>query len=179
MQYDDSISGIDAIRQRLLDNIRRDLYAGYDPFDGLNSKLFKMSGLARFPFARLAWIQLFKRSPTNLRPLVGVPKHRNAKAIALIIMGMLQDYTRTKDQVLLAESKELGNWLLEHCCLRDVWKYYCWGYPFPWQARAFFVPDWHAEYYHHLLCGTRLVEVGTWRQECLGIRRRLVMPLNL
>ena len=132
--------GLDTIRRRLLNNIRGQKYAGYDPFDGLNSRLLKASGLDRSPFIRLAWIQLFKRLPVNLRPLTGVPKSRNAKGVALIILGMLRDYARTRDAALLAEATGLGDWLLAHTCPQDVWKYPCWGYPFPWQARAFFVP---------------------------------------
>ncbi len=131
---------MDAIKQRLLENLRDSQYAGYDPFDGLNSRLLKMSGLDRSSFVRLAWIQLFKQAPVNLRPLVGVPKCRNPKGIALIILGMLQDYARTNDQAIFEEAKYLGEWLLEHGCSRDVWKHDCWGYPFPWQSRAFFVP---------------------------------------
>lgn len=135
-----STLGIGSIKQRLLERLRGDHYAGYDPFDGLNSRMLKMSGFDRSSFMRLAWIQLFKRAPVNLRPLVGVQKCRNPKGIALIIMGMLQDYARTNDQAILEEAKCLGDWLLEHGCSRDVWKHACWGYPFPWQARAFFVP---------------------------------------
>ena len=141
IQRNDTLLTIDAIKQRLLENLRHEQYAGYDPFDGLNSRLLKMSGLHRFPLVRLAWIQVFKRCPVNLRPLVGVPKCRNPKGIALVILGLLQDFEVTKDQALLEEAKLLGDWLLEHSCSRDDWKYFCWGYPFPWQTRAFFVPD--------------------------------------
>lgn len=135
-----TMSDVDAIRQRLLAKIKQEDYAGFDPYDGLNSRLFKAMGLGRYRLARLAWIQLFKRSPVNLRPMTGVPKRRNPKGIALIIMGMLQDHARSKDKALLEDAQILGNWLLEHACVKEVWEYACWGYPFPWQARAFFVP---------------------------------------
>ena len=44
-------------------------FAGYDPFDGLNSRLFRATPLKHSRAARLAWTQLFKRSPINLRSL--------------------------------------------------------------------------------------------------------------
>ena len=47
--------------------------AGYDPYDGLNSRLFQSLPLKQSRAARLAWIQFHKRSPVNLRPLVSVP----------------------------------------------------------------------------------------------------------
>ena len=35
-------------------------FKGWDPYDGLNSKVFKFSGLNNFSIARLAWIQFLK-----------------------------------------------------------------------------------------------------------------------
>ncbi|HEX8636002.1 MAG TPA: hypothetical protein VF703_17780, partial [Pyrinomonadaceae bacterium] len=58
-------------------------YAGHDPFDALNSPLFRATPLARSRLARLAWTQIFKRSPVNLRSLARVPAERNAKGTAL------------------------------------------------------------------------------------------------
>lgn len=136
-----TMSDVDAIRQRLLAKIKQEDYAGFDPYDGLNSRLFKAMGLGRFRLARLAWIQLFKRSPVNLRPWLGVPKRRNPKAISLIILGMLRDYHRLEDKEMLQEACDLGDWLLEESCPRESWGNYCWGYPFPWQARAFYVAE--------------------------------------
>ena len=53
-------------------------YAGADPFDALNSRVFRATPLRRSRLARLAWTQLFKRSPVNLRALALVPEGRNA-----------------------------------------------------------------------------------------------------
>ena len=60
-------------------------YKGYDPFDGLNSKLFKYSGLSKFYFFRLFWVQLFKRNPVNIRRLVGIDKEYNSKGLGLFL----------------------------------------------------------------------------------------------
>ena len=70
-------------------------FAGYDPFDSLNSTLLQATPLYRNKFVRLAWLQLGKRSPINFRPLLRVPKKRNPKGVGLFISGLLQDYRRT------------------------------------------------------------------------------------
>ncbi|WP_133645652.1 aspartate-semialdehyde dehydrogenase [Paraburkholderia flava] len=134
-----SIDPVD-ILEALIAQCRESDYAGYDPFDGLNSGLFRYSGLGRLPVASIAWLQLHKRSPINLRGLIGVPRQRNPKGIALIILGLLQREQRTRDGMSLKEAEELGEWLLEQRTDRAVWRYSAWGYHFDWAARAFFVP---------------------------------------
>ncbi len=131
---------IEAINQRLFNNLNTHDFAGYDIFDGLNSPILHKLSLYRFALIRLAWIQFFKRSPINFRPLAFVPKKRNCKGIALIILGLLEDYARTKQEHLLEKAIDLGNWLLENRCDPGQWQYSCWGYHFPWEARAFHVP---------------------------------------
>ncbi|WP_020405756.1 hypothetical protein [Hahella ganghwensis] len=131
---------LSTIRGKVLDNARASRFAGFDPFDGLNSVLFKRTPLYKSSICRLAWLQLHKRLPVNLRPIVGVPKKRNPKGVALFILGLLEDFERTQDQRYLNEAEALGEWLLTQRCDRDTWSYSCWGYHFDWEARAFFVP---------------------------------------
>ena len=57
-------------------------FAGYDPFDGLNSRIFQASPLKYFSLMRLAWLQMVKRSAKDLRPALKVEKGVNAKGIA-------------------------------------------------------------------------------------------------
>ena len=49
-------------------------FKGWDPYDGLNSKIFQATPLKHWDVARLVWIQSFKRSPINFRKLLLVPK---------------------------------------------------------------------------------------------------------
>src|SRR5215475_14025442 len=65
----------------LLAFCRSEAWKGYDPYDGLNSSIARA-----FPFkvARTAFTQLVKRSPLNLRPLLGIQKDYNPKAVALM-----------------------------------------------------------------------------------------------
>ncbi|BBN82623.1 hypothetical protein PA25_26080 [Pseudoalteromonas sp. A25] len=133
-------SSITDIRQSLLSASKADGYAGYDPFDGLNSKLFSLFPFLKKSIFGLAWIQLFKRSPLNLRGFLGVPKKRNPKGIGLFILGMLEEYKQTKNKQLLDECITLADWLVSQQCNTQTWQHTCWGYHFDWKARAFFVP---------------------------------------
>src|SRR5918997_7152930 len=74
---------------QLADWCRERGYAGSDPFDALNSRVFQATPLRRSRVARIAWTQLFKRSPLNLRPLALVPAGRNAKGTALFALAWL------------------------------------------------------------------------------------------
>lgn len=128
------------LNRRLLDAVRREGFAGYDPFDLLNSRLLQASPFYGNEWIRLAWLQLGKRSPINLRPLLGVPKRRNPKGVGLFILGLLQDYRRTGETGYLREARELADWLLTQRSDPGRWTHSSWGYHFDWQARAFFVP---------------------------------------
>jgi hypothetical protein len=83
------IRQLETITLKLFDYCRSNNWAGYDPYDALNSELFK-----RLPFLdswlpRLALTQLLKRSPINFRPLLMIPKTQNPKALALFLMALL------------------------------------------------------------------------------------------
>lgn len=126
--------------KELLKDARKNSFAGYDPFDGLNSRLFSWFPSLKKGLFGLGWIQLHKRSPINLRPLCGVPKGRNPKGVGLFILGMLEDFRRTGDPQLLVQCSELADWLLTQQSDKAQWQHACWGYHFDWNARAFFVP---------------------------------------
>jgi hypothetical protein len=114
-------------------------FAGWDPYDGLNSRLFQaLPGLRNSRWARLAWIQFFKRSPVNLRRITAVPEEHNAKGLGLFLTGYCYLY-RTEPR---EEYHEKIIFLAERI-LDLASKGYagaCWGYNFDWQARAFFQP---------------------------------------
>src|SRR5205085_3590728 len=112
--------------------------AGYDPYDGLNSRLFQATPFKNSRPARLAWIQFHKRSPFNFRSLVGVPRERNAKAIALFALAALADFRRQPSRENEIEARELLDDLI-WMSLKGF-KGACWGYNFDWQSRSFFLP---------------------------------------
>ena len=121
-------------------------YKGWDPYDGLNSAIFQATPFKHWDLARLVLIQLCKRSPVNLRPLLLVPKQYNAKGIGLFLSGYCnlfrlaeQGDTRfgTPEQ-LRGKVDELAQLLLSLQSPR--YSGACWGYGFDWQSRAFFLP---------------------------------------
>jgi len=124
--------------QQLWKYCRAQGYAGYDPFDGLNSRLFQATPLKHSRTARLAWIQFHKRSPINFRSLTRVPRERNAKAIALFALAALADFRRSPTKENETEARELLDDLI-WMGLKGF-KGACWEYNFDWQSRSFFLP---------------------------------------
>jgi hypothetical protein len=120
-------------------NCEQENFKGYDPFDGLNSKFFQAIPFVRNnPFCRLAWIQFFKRSPINFRPMVGIKKDDNPKGLGLFLSGYCHLYkVEPKTEYL-----EKITFLIAkiEACQSLGYSGACWGYNFDWQAKAFFQP---------------------------------------
>ncbi len=55
---------------KLLAYCRANDWAGYDPYDALNSRLYQSLPILHFRLARLVLTQGLKRCPLNLRPLL-------------------------------------------------------------------------------------------------------------
>lgn len=117
---------------------RRRGFAGYDPFDGLNSRLFQSTPLKDSRTARLIQTQVLKRSPLNLRPLVRVGPQQNSKGIALFALASLSNSRRLKTAEAEHETREL----LDNLLRMKISGYSgaAWGYNFDWQNRNFFAP---------------------------------------
>lgn len=75
---------------KLLAYCRLNDWAGYDPYDALNSRIFQALPFLDFRLARLLLTQANKRSPINLRPLLLVPKSQNPKGLALFMTSLLK-----------------------------------------------------------------------------------------
>jgi hypothetical protein len=129
---------IDAVYKDLWAWCRARGFAGYDPFDGLNSRLFQATPLRHSRSARLAWTQFHKRSPINCRSLVRIPRERNAKGIALFALAALADYRKTQTKEAEIEARELLDDLM--WMRLKGFSGAAWGYNFDWQSRAFFAP---------------------------------------
>ncbi len=118
---------------------RAEGYQGFDPFDGLNSRLFQsVPVIKNTAAARLVLIQLVKRSPANFRRLLLIDKDYNPKGLALFLSGYSNLYKKNKNPDTLETIKFLAGKLIE---LRsENVSGSGWGYNFDWQARAFFQP---------------------------------------
>ena len=113
-------------------------YAGHDPFDALNSRLFQSTPLKSSRAARIVWTQLFKRSPVSFRKIARVPAQTNSKGIALFALSALANFRRTQTKESEREARTLLDRLLS--ARLDGWSGAAWGYNFDWQGRAFFAP---------------------------------------
>jgi len=120
-------------------------YRGWDPYDGLNSAIFRITPFKHWDIARLLLIQICKRSPINLRHFLRVPKQHNAKGIGLFLNGYCNLYRLAKqgftqfgtlDQ-LLVKVDEVAQLLLS--MQSSGYSGACWGYNFDWQARRLFL----------------------------------------
>lgn len=148
----------------------KEQYMGWDPFDGLNSKVFQCLPFAKSSaICRLITIQGFKRNPFNMRKIALIPKQLNAKGIGLFIQGYVNLYhCVTKHPSLSrhfgtqAELKlvinDLCNLLIS---MRSKGEYHgaCWGYNFDWQSRRqFLFPKYTPTVVATSFCATAIIE---------------------
>jgi rhamnogalacturonyl hydrolase YesR len=114
-------------------------FQGYDPYDGLNSKLFQsIPFLKNYGLPQLIWIQLFKRNPINLRKLVGIEKEYNPKGLGLFLLGYCKLYENNNKEEYLEKINFFSEKLIS--LQSKGYSGACWGYNFDWKARAFFQP---------------------------------------
>ena len=161
-------------------------YKGWDPYDGLNSKVFQaLPFFKNNALCRLMVIQGFKRSPVNLRRIAMVPKEHNAKGIGLFLQGYCNLLKLVHEKPELA--KELGTEEELTSKIRDKAElllslqskgdYHgaCWGYNFDWQARRLFLfPKYTPTVVATNFCATALMEA----YETTGDKRYLEVALT-
>ena len=122
---------------KLLNYCRANDWAGYDPYDALNSRFFESLPFLDSKIPRLVLTQALKRSPVNLRPLLRIPKTQNPKGLALFLNSLL----RLSRAGLLKEEGIITTLAEKLVALRSPnTDYWCWGYSFPWQTRTVVVP---------------------------------------
>lgn len=122
---------------KLLDYCEADQFAGHDPYDALNSGIFKALPVLDSRIPRLILTQALKRSPINLRSLLFIPKTQNPKALALFLSAFLTLSTvepgSHEGRIQLMADRLMA--------LRSTGvDYWCWGYSFAWQTRTIVVP---------------------------------------
>jgi len=115
-------------------------FRGYDPYDSLASPLFRLPVLKSNHTFRFISQQLIRKSPFNIRPLLGIKKGYNPVTLGLCIQaytyllksGRLQgtrisaDYAESRINFLTEELLKLSS---------KGFSGYCWGYDFDWEAR--------------------------------------------
>lgn len=118
----------------LEDHGNRHGWIGPDPYEGLNATRF-VSLARRTPLGRRLVMQVVKRSPLDLRPILGITPTRNAATVAWAVSA----YARTSFLPADLQRQRLGQAvaLLASMQLPD-WEDACWSYPFDTQSRVFF-----------------------------------------
>jgi len=127
------------VTNKLLAYCEANNWAGYDPYDALNSKIFTALPFLNSRIPRLAFTQALKRSPFNIRRLALIPKVENPKGTGLFLDALLNI-----DKVSSLRHDELIARMVDKlCALRSAGTpHWCWGYSFPWQTRTIVVPRW-------------------------------------
>ena len=144
-------------------------FKGWDPYDGLNSKVFQaLPFMKESALCRLIVIQGFKRCPINLRKIALIPKEYNAKGIGLFLQGYCNLYKVVENNSDLAkccgtlsEISEKIHELAELLISLQSKGYSgaCWGYNFDWQARRLFLfPKYTPTVVATNFCATALMD---------------------
>jgi rhamnogalacturonyl hydrolase YesR len=148
--------------KRLLSYCESSNWAGYEPYDALNSRL-----LTKIPFfdskiPRLVVTQALKRSPINLRRLLLIDKTQNPKALAIFLLSFLKlqgtEFGQQDERIKLMVERLIA--------LRSEGSpYWCWGYSFPWQTRFKLVPRWEPNLVCTAFAADALLELYEQRKD--------------
>ncbi len=156
-------------------------YAGYDPFDALNSPLLR--GLTRHSrWGKMAAMQALRRCPVNVRPLLGIRKGHNPKALGLFLWGYARLYALEGENRYLKKIDYLLD-LLESLKSKG-YSGNCWGYNFDWQNKVMFVPRYtptivNSAFIGHALLDTyALCRTGRAADMAVSIKEFLVHDLK-
>jgi hypothetical protein len=133
---DNLLSSLKENIEELTEYCIKEDWSGYDPYDGLNSPLFRYLFLDKNKYSRLFIIQFFKNFSINLRPIFFIKKEYNPKGLGLFLISLINIYRFTKDKKYLLHINYLTDLLLKE---REKNSQKLWGYNFDWQSRAFFL----------------------------------------
>lgn len=132
------IQDVQASLTRLDEWIRRNGWAGYDPYDIKGHPLWLRLSRARAWPLRVFRRVLFNttdRLPMAARKLLGVRPAVNAKAMGLFVSSYVKLARCEEADPHLGKARECATWLLDHPS--KGYSGLCWGYPFDWQSKVF------------------------------------------
>ena len=128
---------IQTITFKLLDNIEKANYQGYDPYDLLNSKInFKVLG----PKVCFYLSQIHKRNPLDIRKFLLIPKSVNPKGLGLLLEAYSNLYKLYKSDDILNKMHLLFERLL--AIHSKGFHGYCWGLDFNYANRYELLPSY-------------------------------------
>lgn len=136
---DDLVEKVAPIIYESIKYSEKENYLGYDPYDAMNGSIVKLLNFNNKYF-KIAWIQLLKNLPINIRPFLKIRKGHNPKALGLFLNSYAKLYYLKKNDEYL---KKLDKILyLIQDCKSSGYSGNSWGYNFDWQSRAFYVPKY-------------------------------------
>ncbi len=123
---------------KLLNYIESENFKGYDPYDTLNSWVpFHWLG----KWGPILATQFQKRNPINIRPLLGIKKDYNPKAMGLFLQAYSLLYAKTNKNEYLEKADYFFNWLKNNHY--EGYSGYCWGYNFSWANSVKVIPKYY------------------------------------
>jgi len=146
-------------------------YAGYDPYDALNSPLLKWIS-SPSKWMRIACTQLLRRCPVNLRAILGIKKGHNPKAIGLFLWGYARLYAMEGKPEYLEKIAYLLD-LLEASRSKG-WSGNGWGYNFDWQNTKMWTPRYTPTIVNTAFIGHALLDA----YDLAGTERALEMAMT-
>jgi hypothetical protein len=118
--------------ERLEQWIERNGWAGYDPYDLRDTRLFESLERRRWTRRLARRIELYV--PMLARHVLGVRPQINAKAMGLLALGYLARFEITGLEVYRKNAVACLEWLEENG--QPGYAGACWGYPFDWHTRV-------------------------------------------
>jgi len=112
-------------------------FKGWDPHDALNSPLLKDLTFGN-RYLGIVWVQVMRRSPLNLRRLLGVRQGYNPKGMGLFLGAYIRKWQTSGSAEHARRVEFFVDWLQRH--RSEGYAGACWGYNFDWPNRAFFAP---------------------------------------
>ncbi len=127
----------EAATRKMLAYCQANDWAGIDPYDALNSRIFLALPFLDRRIPRLVMTQALKRSPFNIRSLMLIPPTQNPKAFGVFLKASLK-----LSKLGWPGADELVRFFIRKLdeMRSPNMPYWCWGYSFPWQTRTLIVP---------------------------------------
>lgn len=121
---------MERIIQLLEKYIHESLYMGYDPYDYMNTALgFFKKG----KWAPVMGVQLLKRLPFNIRPLLGIKKGINPKGMGLLLKALGGVKGNENGSGSLYPEDQIFSWLKAN--QSKGYSGAAWGYNFDWPSQ--------------------------------------------
>lgn len=118
--------------------IEAEQFKGYDPYDILSSPLpFFILG----KWGQSILVQIQKRNPLNIRPILGIRKEINPKAAGLLLSAYSILARKNGDGSAKAQANRLFDWIIHDTS--PGFSGPCWGYNFTWASPEKVLPRRH------------------------------------